>query len=1030
MADCDQAFTRKRTLSNPSLSSQIYAKYPKTAATCSSPTSHPVYNSSSNNTNSNSNSSGSRGVSQRSESHPLSPRDRRSEAHRCDSSSPFPTLCDPSSPSSDSTPRSSSNPFPRYSLGIPHLDVLLPFRDGLDLLHAYHQGIAWIYTPVDRTTLLETLEEAERHGADSIHPHRLACLLAALALGDLFSSCFPSIPSCPTSAGLADKPNKRGRIWFGVASACLAGSNNNVELMHHPTPDACSALYLMSTYLLCSDDEELFHRSRGLTGLALILAKSALFPLCVEATQDPSRCQMAAPSVASQHQAAADLACAATSSASLSSPTMSRTAAITDQDRLHCNRLLSDLIFHLRCQLLTFSQPCNVTQSSSPHGGPSLATFADVPTIQAIWSTFGTPLYTCLDAFGHRYSPNVFHNWKLGLADLMQQVSILTQQPMSLDSRSQCTQNPDHLDATLLDNKAIHPSREKRRITLPDHADVVKLDERIRRYHASLPDFLLLHKPLPLEMAGKVDEDELAHIICQRHMACSMVHRMLMALHRPWFLSALAGRPRAFRVNTKPQGPACHAHDSTAASPTLESDRNSSEAKVADDASGQHQSPSAMFSLSAVLRSATWQTETYASATACAPPQALAWWQLTNNALAAAIVQATALLRLSCPLKNNDSVAPQHSPRAQQIGTASPFHTQIRSDLDKNVCSFQNVANRCKLAAKALPFLHRVSSAIDLGICKSRSTAASNPDALQTSIAQREADETRSRPSPSPTPSRSPSSSYSSSSASFIDHSAPTRPNNGSAPFKCNNNRLVISNSNSNSISNKNLDNRNSNSTNSNHQINTSSNITDTSTNADSSIDKDDEMAYPLDSVVSGATDRLQASARIGSTTFKDRQQPRQGTEARRASSAKSELEAVFGPIASGLELSGTSTPRRSVKPLYRQSWEPIPVTSTVIREADEKGFQLPSSDDAGSSSSSSATCPQTPRSTTLHLNGGSQTQQESTTTNESESRKSKLASHRLGESRKKSSPASDVVLECIRFWQPDMLALASPDDT
>ncbi|GAC94471.1 hypothetical protein PHSY_002043 [Pseudozyma hubeiensis SY62] len=938
MASCTKAIPRKRAPSDTFGSSLTNAKCPRIASTCPPPIPGPPR----------SDTTDSNVKPDPSESQWTSP-SASSSAH-----------------TSNSTLRHSPDPFPRYSLGIPHLDVLLPFGDGLDLLHAYHQGIGWIYTPVDRTTLLETLEEAERHGADSIHPHRLACLLAALALGDLFSHCFPA--SSPTfAARLADTQTKRSRIWFGVASACLAGCRSNAELMQNPTPDACSALYLMSTYLLCSNDEELFHRSQGLTSLALILAKSALLPSCAASAEAKSPSSSAAPSVASQHQAATDLANPAASPSSQSSSTL--TASVTCQDRLNCHRLLTDLVFHLRCQALTFALPSTLGQSSSHHHGASPASLVDVPTVQAIWTAFSTPLYASLDAFGSRYSPNIFHNWKLGLADLMHQV-ILTSQPESLQS---CRPNADG---------ELKQRTCRSNAPLPDHGHLVKLDERIRRYHASLPDFLLLHKPLPFEMAGKVDEDELAQIICQRHMACSMVHRMLMALHRPWFLSALTGRSSASPL--EPKG----------AQQVRANARSDAEADTTEVST----SSSAIFSLSAVLRSATWQTETYASATACAPPQALAWWQLTNNALAAAIVQATALLRLPSPSSSTVESGAKCS--------TLRFYTQVRADLDKNVCSFQNVAKRCKLAAKALPFLQRVRSAIDSGICRSRHACNAELDILQASTATSKVCDPA-----------SPSLSTPSPSTSITDNASPKHV---SDPLNCINTNIVTSNSIDSNNSNSNLSTSNRNNSKSNNNNNTT-----TTTNSDTSSSSSSSSSKAYSSQVTSATSidgqnvsRPEAphipEANKAAASADKRSRP--ASQGRRGSSAKSELETIFGPIASGLELSEASAPPVTVKPLYRQSWEPIPVPSSVVHEGEERSTQAPSSDDAADSSASSSTCPQTPKSTTPRLGATNASRDDTAMAYETEA----------AADRKKTSDApSDLVLDCIRFWQPDMLALA-----
>ena len=957
MSDCHQGMSCKRTLADPGSSSPITPKRPRIAPACS-PSKCPPCSTSSTDA-----------------PRPALPFDQAasheaSEARRGDlSSSSRASASCASTASSCSAPSTTSAPLPRYALGIPHLDLLLPARDGLDLLHSYHQGTGWIYSPFDRNSLFNTLEEAERHGADSIHPHRLACLLAALALGDLFSPCFPSASN---PAQTIDTPSKRGRIWFGVASACLAGSHTDTDLMRHPTPDACSALYLMSTYLLCSNDEELFHRSQGLTGLALILAKTALVPACVPSAQT------AVPPSSGHHQATAEPLPTASSPASPSRTATSVGRTNTAEERLQCNRLLSDLIFHLRCQILTFAHPSSAGQSASAQPNPSLNSFPDVPTIQAIWTAFGTPLYATLDAFGNRYSPNIFHNWKLGLADLMHQVSCLTNQTMSLEHLTSASKTPSDQPAEAAGDAS--PGRRSPRavVALPDHGHIVKLDERIRRYHASLPDFLLLHRPLPFEMAGKVDEDELAQIICQRHMACSMVHRMLMALHRPWFLSALACRSKTSRTKSAQQK-----HNDTSAELQTSSDASPPSSETAPESAGsdssatglemeEQPSPSAMFSLSAVLRSATWQTETFASAAACAPPQALAWWQFTNNALAAAIVQATALLRLSCPSTQASSTSrPEQVPSTEQPTPVAHFHSQVRNDLDKNICSFQNVAKRCKLAAKALPFLQRVSTAIDLGFCKSKSTASCSKDALQSDIA--------------------PQNACNGDPTSFTNTPTPTRNQSGLESFICNNSTDSISHSN---IRNNSNSNSNSNSI---HRIPVPSHSN--AANSNSNIEP-----HPPSSSTPPSTTQQKLSGRP--------------LQVRRASSAKSELETIFGPLASGLEPSAPSPSPNTVKPLYRQNLDPIPVAPVAARDGYENSSQ-PSYSEDGGSSSSSAMLPSTPGARSPQVEASRLPEVKDAAESEN-GNTAEAASNK----EKRPNQASDLVLQCIRFWQPDMLAI------
>ncbi|CDW97116.1 hypothetical protein [Sporisorium scitamineum] len=97
------------------------------------------------------------------------------------------------------------------------------------------------------------------------------------------------------------------------------------------------------------------------------------------------------------------------------------------------------------------------------------------------------------------------------------------------------------------------------------------------------------------------------------------------------------------------------------------------------------------------------------------------------------------------------------------------------------------------------------------------------------------------------------------------------------------------------------------------------------------------------------------------------------------------------------------------------------------MREGDDQISQLPPSDDAGSSSSSFGTFPRTPRSGSPQMNadvanGASAVTEEVKKTNAAAGAAGAGAAAEES-SKKKQSSASDIVLECIRFWQPEMLA-------
>ncbi|PWY97732.1 hypothetical protein BCV70DRAFT_208291 [Testicularia cyperi] len=152
------------------------------------------------------------------------------------------------------------------------LDALIPDEDGLAILQSYFDNVTWMLDSVDHTLLQETLEQAGRHGCAAIHPHRLACLFLAMALGDHFS-CSLTVPN-ESSRTRTPSPQHSAPSWFSAASACLFTPCLQNNVVTAPTVDACAALHLMVAFMHLSGDAKLSSGVNNTIGLALRLAHS------------------------------------------------------------------------------------------------------------------------------------------------------------------------------------------------------------------------------------------------------------------------------------------------------------------------------------------------------------------------------------------------------------------------------------------------------------------------------------------------------------------------------------------------------------------------------------------------------------------------------------------------------------------------------------------------------------------------------------------------------------------------------------
>ncbi|GAA5838680.1 hypothetical protein JCM11251_003261 [Rhodosporidiobolus azoricus] len=69
---------------------------------------------------------------------------------------------------------------------------------------------------------------------------------------------------------------------------------------------------------------------------------------------------------------------------------------------------------------------------------------------------------------------------------------------------------------------------------LPDYAEVLALDRTLRAHEARAPEWLRL-----TDFSGALRPDDTPGTVAQRHMLCLLLHKALLALHRPWFAKAV-----------------------------------------------------------------------------------------------------------------------------------------------------------------------------------------------------------------------------------------------------------------------------------------------------------------------------------------------------------------------------------------------------------------------------------------------------------------------------------------------------------
>ncbi len=206
-----------------------------------------------------------------------------------------------------------------------------------------------------------------------------------------------------------------------------------------------------------------------------------------------------------------------------------------------------------------------------------------------------------------------------------------------------------------------------------------------------------------------------------------MVHRMLMALHRPWFLSALACRSRSSK--TKPAqekqdrtplaAEASASLDASLAASATISELNESEEKKAEPENGMQPSPPAMFSLSAVLRSATWQTETFASARPAPRRKHLHGGNspITHSQLPSFRQQRCFAYHA---LGTAFFYGSNEPPQAERPTLQTHFHNQCAQRPGHEYLLFPERCQGCKLAAKGIALLAARQHSDRIGHMQSR----------------------------------------------------------------------------------------------------------------------------------------------------------------------------------------------------------------------------------------------------------------------------------------------------------------------
>ncbi len=304
---------------------------------------------------------------------------------------------------------------------------------------------------------------------------------------DLFSSCFPSRAS--NSAQPIDSPSKvQDLVWCCFRMPCWLPHRARAHANPTPMPARLSISCRPTCYALTTRSSSTVLRLDWSCSHPCQISSRAVLH-SFGASQSPS--QTAAPSfptaslpsrASSQHPLPRLLPPLATTTRRTTQ--RHRAGSSPLQQASQRPNLSSSLPGPHLCATLPLQPKCFVPKQ------PILTSFPDVPTIEAIWTAFGTlstPVWTPL---ANRYSPNIFTQLEARpCRSHAPGLDSLTNQAMSLEQLSSASPMPCEISAQTAGESASSQRAQRQSIMLPDHGKIVKLDERIRRYHAVFPTF-------------------------------------------------------------------------------------------------------------------------------------------------------------------------------------------------------------------------------------------------------------------------------------------------------------------------------------------------------------------------------------------------------------------------------------------------------------------------------------------------------------------------------------------------------------
>ncbi|RXK39802.1 hypothetical protein M231_02995 [Tremella mesenterica] len=143
-----------------------------------------------------------------------------------------------------------------------HMHEVMPPKSGaLALLQIYYTRVEWMYTPTDRRAIASTLETIYTPasiitGLHNVPPHRLATFLMALALGHVFAD--------------HTSPAPQAQRLFSIASALLTLPRHHFMVKHSTAAVEC--LHMMVSFLFSTHQPEAGKAAWPLLGTCIRIA--------------------------------------------------------------------------------------------------------------------------------------------------------------------------------------------------------------------------------------------------------------------------------------------------------------------------------------------------------------------------------------------------------------------------------------------------------------------------------------------------------------------------------------------------------------------------------------------------------------------------------------------------------------------------------------------------------------------------------------------------------------------------------------